>query len=107
MHQAFLTFTPRIKSKLEKSFDRFHAENPHVYDALREVCLEMRETLKHWEINGAFVLVRYNHIKTTGEDFKMNNSYRAFYARMLMAREPKLEGFFKTRTSRADEMEVK
>lgn len=32
-----------------------------------------------------------------GDEYKLNNDYRAFYARLLMANEPELAGFFETR----------
>ena len=34
--------------------------------------------------------------------FKLNNNHRAFYARLLMAQEAELEGFFEVRSSVAD-----
>ncbi|HEY5316508.1 MAG TPA: hypothetical protein VIJ20_00910 [Solirubrobacteraceae bacterium] len=36
-------------------------------------------------------------LKTEGDPFKLNNDYRAPYARMMMEREPDLAGLFETR----------
>jgi hypothetical protein len=33
----------------------------------------------------------------TAEKYKLNNNYKAEYARFIMRREPDLEGFFRTR----------
>jgi hypothetical protein len=40
-------------------------------------------------------------ISTTG-DFKLNNNYRAHYARLIMHQEPDLDGIFELRRSKAD-----
>jgi hypothetical protein len=35
-----------------------------------------------------------------GSDYKMNQNFKAWYAREIMAREPDLEGVFETRSRR-------
>ena len=57
-------------------FWAFHQENPHVYNT---------------------------EIETQGDPFKVNNTFRARYARLLMRQEPALAGVFETRRSDADE----
>lgn len=76
----------------------FHAANPHVYDALKTLSLVMRRRGRNrWSINGAFEVLRWQHaLQTNGDEFKLNNNYRAFYARLLMD-EPELAGFFEVR----------
>lgn len=41
-------------------------------------------------------------MSTSDPDFKLNNSYRAYYARLIMAQEPDLAGLFALRKSEAD-----
>ncbi len=36
-------------------------------------------------------------------EFRLNNDYRALYARQLMDNEPELDGFFETRTLRSEQ----
>jgi hypothetical protein len=43
-------------------------------------------------------------LSTRGDEFKLNNDYRAPYARLIMRREPDLDGLFETRRSIADEV---
>jgi len=54
-----------------------------------------------------FGVVRYDHALRTdvdpAEPFKLNNNYRAFYARKIMAEVPELAGFFEVRASAADQ----
>lgn len=55
-------------------------------------------------INLLFERLRwYTEIETQGDPFKVNNTFRAWYARLLMRQEPALAGVFETRRSDADE----
>lgn len=87
---------------LEDRFQVFHAANPHVYAALRRLALRLRgQGVERYGIAGLFEVLRYEQaLQTNGEDFRLNNSYRAFYARMLMDREPELKDFFEIRERR-------
>ena len=87
---------------IDGAFRLFHAANPHVYRLLKQLALQMRTSgRERYGIGGLFERLRWEYaIKTSGE-FKLNNNYRALYARKLMAEEPKLAGFFQTRTRKA------
>ena len=91
---------------IEGKFYQFHAQNPHVYERLRQLALDLKNRgRKKYGIAGLFEVLRWEHaMSTTDEDFKLNNNYRAYYARLLMENEPELDGFFATRvqTSRVD-----
>ncbi len=87
---------------IDGAFKLFHAANPHVYRLLKQLALEMRASgRERYGIGGLFERLRWEYaIKTSGE-FKLNNNYRALYARKLMAEERELAGFFQTRTRKA------
>lgn len=82
----------------------FHARNPHVYRMLRQIALSVRKTgRKNFGIAALFERLRWISVFETDDDkYKLNNSYRAFYARLLMEQEPDLAGFFTTRESTFD-----
>ena len=88
----------------EERFLEFHQENPHVYDRLVAMC--RRLTAKgHKKIGIAmlFEVMRWDHmLATSDEPYKLNNNYKAYYARMIMASEADLAGVFNTRNSEAD-----
>ena len=42
-------------------------------------------------------------LTTSDPDYRLNNNFRAFYARLIMLREPDLAGLFDLRASQADE----
>lgn len=85
-------------------FREFHAANPHVYDTLVALTREyVRRTGRHTVgIAAVFERARWEMALQTTETPKLNNSYRAYYARLIMAREEDLREVFATRTSLAD-----
>lgn len=85
-------------------FEAFHARNPHVYQALADEALDLRQK-RPGARTGITLLtnaVRWSWLKTTGDQFRINNDFAPFYARKLMAEYPQLEGVFETRASLAD-----
>lgn len=87
-------------SVLEKQFLTFHRENLQVYDKLVELAFILKDR-GHRKIGIAmlFEQLRWLYAMETTDmgGFKLNNNYRAFYARMLMERNPALNGFFEIR----------
>lgn len=80
----------------------FHRENPHVYHQLRALALGLVDAGQtHYSIKGLFEVLRYDAaLRTNGTPYKLNNNLTAFYARLLMLREPRLDQFFRLRTRR-------
>jgi hypothetical protein len=86
---------------IAERFEAFHKSNPAVYARLRDMALAIRRRGRmRYSINGLFETLRWQHAMQTSDptsDFKLDNSYRAFYSRLLMQQEPELENFFETR----------
>ena len=98
----YLDFDPPLEAPgdpLEEAALDFHRRNPHVLQEIAKVCLRVqRAGRRRWSINAAFEVIRYNaDITTDHRTFKLNNNYRAFYARWLMRDVVELRGFFSTR----------
>ena len=86
---------------LEQQFEAFHQANPQVYPALRRLALDAARHGRRLGIGMLFEVLRWQYAMNDdgpGQEFKLNNNYRAFYARLLMEREPDLQGYFETRT---------
>jgi len=84
---------------IEEAFRAFHAANPHVY---RELVLLARRArrrgVERIGIGMLFEVLRWNvALRTGGDEFKLNNNYRSYYARLIMMREPELADVFETR----------
>lgn len=83
---------------------RFHHEHPEVYEQLRTMALEL-VALGHerlgirmlWEVARWRTMVG---ARNGQEPYRLNDHYPAHYARLLMDREPELEGVFETRKIR-------
>lgn len=96
---------PRSGS-IERDFWEFHQRNPHVYVRLVELAREARAAgARKLGIAQLFEVLRWTHSVATRDwsDFKLNNNYRSYYARLIMQREPELDGIFETRQLHAAE----
>src|SRR4051812_33049156 len=91
----------------QAKFSEYHAANPKVYEMLKRFALQMRNAGRtRLSINMLFERVRWEtQLQTAGDTFKMNNNYRAYYARLLMESEPQLTGMFETRKAKADDLQ--
>jgi len=77
----------------------FHQENPHIYRMLVRYALQVPKG-KRIGIELLWNRMRWDFAVSTdhGGDFKLNQNYKAWYARHIMAREPELAGVFETRS---------
>lgn len=90
---------PNPEDTIREAFLRFHADNPHVYDEL--VMLARRAISRgatRLGIKMMFEVLRWRHtLRTGGDDFKLNNNYHSYYARLIMSREADLGDVFELR----------
>jgi len=87
----------------QERFEEFHRANPSVYQELRRLALILKNRgHKRIGISMLFEQMRWQWYATTTDvtGFKLNNNYRAYYARMLMENEEGLDGFFTIRESK-------
>ena len=87
-------------------FVEFHRENPHVYRVLVSLAREWvaRSGNHKLGIKTLYERARWEIAMTTSDDdYKLNNTWTAFYARLIMQQEPDLAGLFDLRASEADE----
>lgn len=89
------------RSALELKFWKFHLANPHVYDLLVRMARQWtaRHSDKRLGIKALFERVRWEYaITISGDDFKLNNVFTAFYARLLMHQEQDFYDLFELRS---------
>ncbi len=96
---------PLGASKAEAAFFAFHADHPHVYAELVKLARRAkRRGARKLGIKMLWEVTRWNvWIQTNTEDWKMNNTFTAYYARLIMKQELDLAGIFDLRKARADE----
>jgi len=86
--------------KLEREFRRFHWQHPEVYEELVRLAREMKARgYERFGIATIYEVARWRSMLRLGPEngFRLNNNHRAFYARMIAAREPDLAHVFRTR----------
>lgn len=97
--------TPDIdpKASLEDKFKAFHSSNPHVLVALETLARQyFAAGRKRIGIGMLFEVLRYQSgIQTTGDEYALNNNHRAFYARLMVDRQPEWADAFQMRARRA------
>lgn len=99
-----IPFLPRLRAvegvSVEERFESFHKANPHVYEALVALASSLKgQGRKTFGMKALFEFLRFSYaLQTSGDSYKINNSYAPFYARLIMQNEPQLTGFFNLRS---------
>lgn len=85
----------------QEEFDVFHLANPDVYVKLVGIVREMTRRGFRSSINGAYEVLRYQiniDINDPNQKpFRICDSYKARYARLIMEKEKDLAGVFRTK----------
>ena len=92
-----------------EKFEQFHQDNPQVYATLCRLAREWIARTGRQKVGIGALTERCRWeiaLATSDPEFKINNNFRAYYARLLMAREPDLADLFELRRSMADEWDV-
>jgi len=104
MHEIQLGFEAS-ESIHEQAAARFDERHPQVYKLVERFALEAaaREGCNRIGIGAIWERIRwYIHVESdTRENFKLNNSYRAYYARRFLRDHPEHQGLFETRRLRS------
>ena len=89
----------RVKGDTEQRFEAFHSHNPHVYRHIVEIALDLKSRgFTKGGIRMIYERLRWLYaIQTSGDIYKLNDHFHSYYARLVMATVPALDGFFETR----------
>lgn len=87
--------------EMRRQVAEFHSYHPEVWRLFVQFTFQMiSRGFKHYSVGAIFERIRWE--MDAGGDgvtyFKLNNNYRAFYARRFMLVYPQHGGFFRTRT---------
>ena len=89
------------QDEMREQVNAFHYKNPLVWHLFEKFTREViNRGFKNYSVNAVFERIRWERdIMSDGEagQFKLNNNYRAFYARRFMVKYPQHDGFFRTR----------
>lgn len=80
------------------AFLEYHRTNPDIWTSFEEKALEIIGLgLPHYGAGAIAEVIRYERLKQGRDGFKINNNYRAYYARVFEVKWPEHKGFFETR----------
>jgi DNA repair photolyase len=87
------------RDQLVARFIQFHRDNPAVWQLFEQFTLQLIQSgRRHYSSDAVFQRIRWQiDIETRGEAVKLNDHYRAYYARMFEAKHPSHERFFRNR----------
>ena len=78
----------------------FHKAHPEVWQMFVRFTFDrISRGFKNYSVNAIFERIRWetDTVRNDDSQFKLNNNYRAFYARAFMKKYPEHEGFFRLR----------
>lgn len=101
---ALLDYAPPPRPPtIAERFAEFHAAHPEVYQELVELArARVRSGRRRVGIKALWEVARWNlELRCDDGEFKLNNSFTASYARLIMSQEADLADIFETRERRA------
>lgn len=95
------------KEELREEVRAFHEAHPEVWRHCEQYAFDLvRAGRRRFGIGAIWERLRWESMvnpSAFGEgELKLNNNYRAFYARALMKKYPELEDFFETRVQKSE-----
>jgi len=97
---------------LQDKFNKFHAESPHIYESFKQVTFDV--LTKALPRGVQFIspdmvghIMRYQSwSKPDGEDYKVNNNWISYYARLFKKEHTEHGHYFKTRKTDSEKAEA-
>lgn len=100
MSQLSISFDPPVPTK-PRPLTRFEVwleQNPGIYAEVVRRARRVKAAGGRVGMKAIFESIRWDvTVRTIGDEWKLNNTYAAPMARLVMERESDLEGFFETR----------
>lgn len=85
---------------LKHKWWKWHRANLEVYEAFEIIAFDLiKQGHKRYSSDAILHIVRFNLNRTKGpnDQYKINNNYSAYYARLFMHYHPRYNDFFETR----------
>jgi len=102
--QQQLPFGPTTREEqIRERFEKFDAANPAVWDLfVRFTKQVIARGHQHYSSDAIVQQIRWHtDVETTGEVTKVNDHYRAYYARKFHRLFPEHDGFFRNRVQKS------
>ena len=85
------------------NFKKYDQENPKIWESFKKFSFEAKEKgFKNYSANGIFEVIRWHTELDSIGFYKVDNNYRADYARKMMNEFREFEGFFRVRELKSE-----
>lgn len=85
----------------KEKFEQYHKDNKHVYEGFKRYAMQLinsgRTRLSSKLI---YERLRWESALRGNDEYKLNNNYTAYHARMFMDELPQYDGYFSTRVTK-------
>ena len=93
-----------IGETIRESFIKYHRKHPEVYRKFENMALgAIRKGRKKLSAKLIINVIRWEYYFNSEEDFKINDAYHSYYARLFVAIHPKYSNYFAFRKLRNEE----
>lgn len=91
------------RRSIAERFADWHAAHPEVYRKLVTLARQAKAMgMSRYGMKALWEVARWSlYVDSEGQEYKLNNDFTAPMARLIMAQEPDLDGFFETRERRS------
>ncbi len=99
-----MNFKNSSGKSIDEAFRDFHKANPQIYSWFKKYFFHLERKGKK-KISGKLIIERVRweaFVKTTGEDFRINNNFTSRYVRLFIREFPQYSNYFELRTIHAD-----
>lgn len=87
-----------------QQFVQYHLDNPHIYQEFKKFTFKaMAKGFKHYGAKAIFEIIRFETGVKGNDQFKVNNNYTPYFARLFEKDHPEHKDFFYKRKSKFDE----
>lgn len=102
---------PRCKTRTDQllnAFADFHQSHPSVWRFFQRFALEVISSGRsNYSSNAIFERIRWHmEIESKNDEVKLNNNFRAYYARMFHLAHPDHNGFFRNRRLTSEDVKA-
>ena len=90
---------------IRNGFNKFNEENPHIYKEFeKQAFIAIDKGLKKMSSKLIINFIRWNEfLRTTDQNFKINDAYQSYYARHFIELHPEYKDYFDFRKLRNEE----
>jgi len=91
-------------SKFTEQFEDYHLKNPQIYvEFKRKAFQAINKGKKHYSAKAIFEVIRWETSVEGDGEYKVNNNFTAYFARLFEKEYPKHKGFFRMKKSQFDD----